>query len=54
MLISGRGKIQKISTDLNGYELNGHKLRVQLSTSGVRQHAGMGGESECFRCGGVG
>jgi len=50
----GRGKIQKIIADLNGYDLNGHKLRVQLSTSGVRQQAGMGGESECFRCGGSG
>jgi len=36
----GRSKIQKVITDLNGYELNGHKLRVQMSTSGVRQQAG--------------
>jgi len=50
----GRGKIQKIISELNGYDLNGNKLRVQLSTSGVRQQAGMGGESECFRCGGSG
>jgi len=47
----GRSKIQKVISDLNGYELNGHKLRVQISTSGVRQQAGMGGDSECFRYG---
>jgi len=49
----GRGKINDILRELHGAELNGNKLRVQLSTSGVRQEPGMGGD-ECFRCGGSG
>ena len=30
----GRGKINEILRELHGAELNGNKLRVQLSTSG--------------------
>jgi len=43
----GRGKINQILKELNGYELNGNKIRVQLSTSGLRQQPGMAGDS-CF------
>ena len=44
----GRGKINDLLRELHGAELNGNKLRVQLSTSGVRQSPGMGGD-ECFK-----
>jgi len=43
----GRQKINQIVKDLDGYELNGNKLRVQLSTSGLRTKPGMAGEA-CF------
>jgi len=45
----GRGKMNDLLRELHGAELNGNKLRVQLSTSGVRQEAGMGGGDECFK-----
>ena len=45
---AGRGKINDLLRELHGAELNGNKLRVQLSTSGVRQSPGMGGD-ECFK-----
>jgi len=32
----GRGKISQMVRELNGYELNGNKIRVQLSTGGGR------------------
>ena len=47
-LFPGRGKINDLLRELHGAELNGNKLRVQLSTSGVRQSPGMGGD-ECFK-----
>ena len=34
---ASRGKINEILRELNGYDLNGSQIRVQLSTSGVRQ-----------------
>ncbi|XP_023338475.1 RNA-binding protein lark-like isoform X2 [Eurytemora carolleeae] len=43
----GRGKTNQIIKELNGYELNGNKIRVQLSTSGVRTRPGMDGD-QCF------
>lgn len=47
----GRGKVNQITRELNGFELNGNRIRVQLSTSGVRQKPGMGGGDQCYRCG---
>jgi len=47
----GRGKTNQIIRELNGFELNGNRIRVQLSTSGVRQKPGMGGGDQCYRCG---
>ena len=44
----GRGKVNQIIREMNGHELNGNKIRVQLSTSGVRQRPGMGGD-QCYR-----
>ena len=39
----GRGKINEILRELHGAELNGNKLRVQLSTSGGGGGGGDGG-----------
>ena len=50
----GRQKLQEILERLNGADVRGNKVRIQSSTSGVRKSAGMGGESSCFRCGGLG
>ncbi|CAD5118202.1 DgyrCDS6927 [Dimorphilus gyrociliatus] len=36
---------------LHQTEYNGKLIRVEKSTSRVRQKPGMGGESQCFRCG---
>ena len=46
---ASRGKIQEILRELNGVTLKGSNIRVQQSTSGVRQRPGMGGEEGCFR-----
>ena len=39
-----------ILTVFSRYNLNGNSIRVQMSTSGVRQRPGMGGD-QCYRCG---
>lgn len=36
---------------MDGAELNGSNIKVELSHSRVRQKPGMGGKSECYRCG---
>ena len=46
---AGRGKISQLVRELNGYELNGNKIRVQMSTGG-----GRGGEFGGMRGGGRG
>ena len=45
---AGRQKVNEIIRELNGYNLNGNSIRVQMSTSGVRQRPGMGGD-QCYR-----
>jgi len=47
---AGKNKVNEILRELNGYNLNGSQIRVQQSTSGVRQKPGMGGD-QCYRCG---
>merc|ERR1712223_726520 len=47
---AGRQKVNEIIRELNGYNLNGNSIRVQMSTSGVRQRPGIGGD-QCYRCG---
>ncbi|BES94565.1 Zinc knuckle [Nesidiocoris tenuis] len=37
--------------DLNGYNLEGQPMKVQVSTSRVRQRPGMGDPEQCYRCG---
>lgn len=45
---------QQAINNLDGYELHGLKLRVQESTSKVRQTPGMGSGDQCYRCGTAG
>ena len=45
---AGRQKVNEIIRELNGFNLNGSNIRVQMSTSGVRQKPGMGGD-QCYR-----
>ena len=45
---AGKNKVNEILRELNGYNLNGSQIRVQQSTSGVRQKPGMGGD-QCYR-----
>ncbi|MCL4152621.1 UNVERIFIED_CONTAM: hypothetical protein GTU68_062350 [Idotea baltica] len=40
---------QEAIRNLDGYELNGLRIRVQESTSRVRQQAGMGNPDMCYR-----
>lgn len=40
---------QEAIRNLDGYELNGFRIRVQESTSRVRQQAGMGNPDMCYR-----
>ena len=40
---------QNAIKNLDGYELHGLRLRVQESTSRVRQHAGMSNPDMCYR-----
>ncbi|XP_064095833.1 RNA-binding protein lark-like isoform X1 [Macrobrachium nipponense] len=44
-------RAQRAIRELDGYELHGLRLRVQESTSRVRQQAGMGNPDMCYRCG---
>ncbi|XP_014259770.1 RNA-binding protein lark-like isoform X2 [Cimex lectularius] len=37
--------------ELNGYVLEGQPMKVQVSTSRVRQRPGMGDPEQCYRCG---
>lgn len=47
---AGKSKVNEILRVLNGHNLKGSQIRVQLSTSGVRHKPGMGGD-QCYRCG---
>lgn len=37
--------------DLNGFIIDGQPMKVQVSTSRVRQRPGMGDPEQCYRCG---
>lgn len=37
--------------DLNGHVIDGQPMKVQMSTSRVRQRPGMGDSEMCYRCG---
>ena len=44
----GKDKLEIILRELNDYNLNGNEIRVQQSTSTVRQRPGMQGD-QCYR-----
>ncbi|KAK7573958.1 hypothetical protein V9T40_011149 [Parthenolecanium corni] len=43
--------LTKLLKELNGYEIGGQTLKVQISTSRVRQKPGMGNPQQCYKCG---
>jgi len=43
--------VNRCIQELNGYDLEGQPLKVQVSTSRVRQRPGMGDPEQCYRCG---
>uniref|UniRef100_A0A146M659 RNA-binding protein lark n=3 Tax=Lygus hesperus TaxID=30085 RepID=A0A146M659_LYGHE len=45
------GDVPSILKELNGFELEGQAMKVQVSTSRVRQRPGMGDPEQCYRCG---
>ncbi|GLH09112.1 Heterogeneous nuclear ribonucleoprotein A1, A2/B1 homolog, partial [Gryllus bimaculatus] len=49
--IESTDNIDQAIKDLNGYMIDGQPMKVQLSTSRVRQRPGMGDPEQCYRCG---
>ena len=47
-------EISTIVRDLHLKQVDGQSIKVQLSTSRVRQKPGMGSSEQCYRCGRVG
>ncbi|XP_014259822.1 RNA-binding protein lark-like isoform X2 [Cimex lectularius] len=43
--------VNNVIKELNGYDLEGQPIKVQVSTSRVRQKPGMGDPEQCYRCG---
>lgn len=43
--------VNSVLKELDGYELEGQPMKVQVSTSRVRQRPGMGDPEQCYRCG---
>jgi len=43
--------VNNVIKELNGYSLDGQPMKVQVSTSRVRQRPGMGDPEQCYRCG---
>ncbi|CAH1407230.1 unnamed protein product [Nezara viridula] len=43
--------VNNVIKELDGYELEGQAMKVQVSTSRVRQRPGMGDPEQCYRCG---
>uniref|UniRef100_A0A1B6L474 RNA-binding protein lark n=2 Tax=Graphocephala atropunctata TaxID=36148 RepID=A0A1B6L474_9HEMI len=43
--------VNKLIEDLNGSMVDGQPMKVQVSTSKVRQRPGMGNPEQCYRCG---
>ncbi|XP_065218978.1 RNA-binding protein lark-like isoform X2 [Planococcus citri] len=43
--------ISELLKELNGYEIGGQPLKVQISTSRIRQRPGMGNPQQCYKCG---
>ncbi|CAG2110545.1 unnamed protein product, partial [Medioppia subpectinata] len=49
--MSSDEETKKAIEELNGFEFMGKKLSVEVSRSKVRTKPGMGGKSQCYRCG---
>ncbi|KAF0290261.1 RNA-binding protein lark [Amphibalanus amphitrite] len=49
--MEGEDQAQAAIDELNGYQLHGQDIRVQMSTSSVRQVPGMDKLDICYRCG---
>lgn len=49
--LEATGDINEAVRELNGSMINGQPMKVQLSTSRVRQRPGMGDPEQCYRCG---
>jgi len=43
--------VNKLIEELNGQMVDGQAMKVQVSTSKVRQRPGMGNPEQCYRCG---
>ncbi|XP_066994592.1 RNA-binding protein lark isoform X2 [Anabrus simplex] len=49
--IESSDNVNQAIKELNGYMVDGQPMKVQLSTSRVRQRPGMGDPEQCYRCG---
>lgn len=45
------GDVNDVIRELNGQMVDGQPIKVQVSTSRVRQKPGMGDPEQCYRCG---
>lgn len=45
------GDVNDVIRELNGQNVDGQPIKVQISTSRVRQKPGMGDPEQCYRCG---
>lgn len=45
------GDVNEVIRELNGQMVDGQPIKVQVSTSRVRQKPGMGDPEQCYRCG---
>ncbi|CAH0720563.1 unnamed protein product, partial [Brenthis ino] len=49
--LDASGDVNEAIKELNGMMVDGQPMKVQLSTSRVRQRPGMGDPEQCYRCG---
>lgn len=49
--LDAAGDVNEAIKELNGLSVDGQPMKVQLSTSRVRQRPGMGDPEQCYRCG---
>ncbi|CAG9863557.1 unnamed protein product [Phyllotreta striolata] len=49
--LESTGDVNDAIKDLNGMMVDGQPMKVQVSTSRVRQRPGMGDPEQCYRCG---
>ncbi|XP_068617544.1 RNA-binding protein lark isoform X1 [Battus philenor] len=49
--LDAAGDVNEAIKELNGMTVDGQPMKVQLSTSRVRQRPGMGDPEQCYRCG---